>query len=113
MNNIEYLIATIEDLKNQLKSAQKSLELVREKCEHSWGPTKYISVHHDGYILSGDIQGSDYLSSRYVPPYEEEKWRRTCTACKLVEETREVILVTKNIGNGLQSQVEEPKFMED
>ncbi|MBI2045060.1 hypothetical protein HYT23_03305 [Candidatus Pacearchaeota archaeon] len=79
----------VDELRNQLADAENSLEGYVDRCPHNFN-VSYDPIHHEGYTMPADGAGSDYRPSFYVSPRTEERWKRECSRCGLLEYTTQV-----------------------
>lgn len=80
---------------NELNNAMLKLKRLQFECSrrpqsHSWTQAEYTPIITEGFEY-GDkpgTMGSDYIPKHWVPRQETPCWRRGCTNCGLVEETK-------------------------
>ena len=85
----------------EFESAEARLRQYEQSCSHKWGETIYDPVYHKAYTIPGDKPGTmgvDFRGPCYVPAETEDRWKRECSRCGLVEYTEGVTeTVTKKV----------------
>ena len=75
-----------EELRTQLADVENSLKGYVTRCPHSFN-VSYDPVYHKGYTVPAWKAGSDSTPEFYVSSRTEERWKRECGKCGLVEYT--------------------------
>jgi hypothetical protein len=86
-------------LKDELTKAEKDLKNYVTKCNHNF-ETKYDPVYTPAYTIPGDTPGTmgvDWRGPVYVPAKTQERWKRECEKCGLVEYTTKTEDIIKKI----------------
>jgi hypothetical protein len=88
---IPELAKEVEEAEQNAKVLRDTLAARRRACQHTWSPTKYEPIIHEGYEDPGDPPGTMGVDRRlpmWVPREEIPVWKRTCEKCGTTEETR-------------------------
>ncbi len=91
MPHYRELETEIADLERLISAKKRTLEGIRQVCQHKWGKTVYAPIVHEGYQDPGDpvgTMGVDWRGPTWVPRQEIKRWTRTCATCGKVEETQ-------------------------
>jgi hypothetical protein len=86
-------------LKDELTKAEIDLKKYVTKCNHNF-ETNYDPVYTPAYTIPGDKPGTmgiDWQGPVYVPAKTQERWKRECEKCGLVEYTTETEDIIKKI----------------
>ena len=77
-------------LKTQYERALQELRAYEADCQHNF-TTVYDPIYHEAYTIPGDPPGTmgvDWRGPVHVPAQTEDRWKRTCGLCGLVEFTK-------------------------
>ena len=84
----------VERTRLEFESAKRRLESYELNCKHDFGEPVYEPIYHKAYTVPGDAPGTmgvDWRGPCHVPASTDDRWKRECKECGLVEYTRQVI----------------------
>lgn len=73
-----------------LRTAEDQLTQYQKTCPHNFTVT-YDPIYHKAYTIPGDPPGTmgvDWRGPTHVPAETEDRWKRECPKCGLVEYTQ-------------------------
>jgi len=79
-----------EESQREYERAKTQLDRYEASCSHEFSETVYDPVYHPAYTCPGDPPGTmgvDWRGPVHVPAETEDRWRRECNRCGLVEHT--------------------------
>ncbi len=80
----------LKELKVCLQRKRNYLQVLEDKCPHSWEEPVYDPIITEGYTCQGDPPGTmgiDWRGPYHVPRKEQKRWKRTCRTCGKTEYT--------------------------
>lgn len=80
----------VEKAEEDLRQAQSNLRNLIQNCQHQYGETIYDPIYTPAYTIPGDKPGTmgvDWRGPVHVPAKTEDRWRRECESCGIVEYT--------------------------
>lgn len=83
----------VEQLKEQLSTAETDLEKMVESCEHKFCKPIYDPVYTPAYTIPGDKPGTmgvDWRGPCHVDAKTEDRWKRVCETCGVEQYTTHV-----------------------
>ena len=75
-----------EELREQLAEVESAVKGYVSRCSHSF-TVSYDPIYHKGYNVPAWHAGSDSTPEFYVSASTEQRWKRECGKCGLVEYT--------------------------
>ncbi|MGV8151694.1 MAG: hypothetical protein ACP5OG_01310 [Candidatus Nanoarchaeia archaeon] len=80
-------------LRIELEQAQNELKTLERHCPHKYTKTVYEPIITPAYTIPADEPGTMGVDRRgpcYVPRKVEDRWKRECEICGLVEYTTRI-----------------------
>ena len=76
-----------------LQQTKMELKAFEDSCQHQWGEPKYDPIIRQAYYIPSDKErglemGVDSQPGCHVPREETPLWRRRCSVCGKIEETK-------------------------
>jgi hypothetical protein len=89
-SNAKNLREFVKLKKQEYDDVAGKLRNYEDNCRHNFSEVIYDPVYHKGYTIPAVSLGVDSTPEMYVPAISEDRWKRECTRCGLVEYTTSV-----------------------